>query len=86
LPFGVVGVAGAPGNEDQHRVLTVAVCELVTLSHSLLSAQCTGGGILYSEAVVLAGKEHDWDAGTFQDVLGLAHSTKMHRQSAYLLE
>jgi len=54
LQYGVVGVAGAPGNEEKHRALTGAVCELVIVKNSLFPAQCTGGGIISSEAVILS--------------------------------
>ena len=53
LQFGVVGVAGAPGNEKERRALTGAVCELVIVKNSLFPVQCTGGGIISSEAVIL---------------------------------
>lgn len=47
LSFGVVGVSGAPGDEDEHRALTTAVRELVTLMTSffvpsvLVEVYCT---------------------------------------------
>ena len=92
LPLVVVGVAGAPGNGDHHRALTAAICELVVVTNAvtnaLFAAQCTdqGGGILYSEAVVLAKKAHAWVVEVFQLVLGPAHTTKLHRISAHLLD
>jgi len=88
LPFGVVGVADAPGTGDDHRALTAAVCELVVVTNALFSAKCTGqgGSILYSKAVVLARKAHTWVVDVFQPVLGPAHTTKFHRMSAHLLD
>jgi len=88
LPFGVVGVAGAPGNGDHHSALTAAIFELVVVTNALFAAQCTnqGGGILYSEAVVLAKKAHAWVVEVFQPVLGPAHTTKLHCMSAHLLD
>jgi len=55
LSFGVVGVAGVPGNGDHHSALTAAICDLGFVANALFAAQCTnkGGGILYSAAVVL---------------------------------
>jgi len=85
LPFGIAGIAGSPGNNEEHRTLTTAVCELVTLTSSLFSSQCTGRGIVYSEALVLARKAHEWVVGTFQSVLGPVHTTKLHSLSAHLL-
>ena len=88
LPFGVVGVAGAPGNGDHHSALTAAIRELVVVTNALFAAQCAnqGGGIMYSEAVVLAKKAHAWVVEVFQPVLGPAHTTKLHRMSAHLLD
>jgi len=88
LHFGVVGVAGAPGNGDHHSALTAAICELVVVKNALFSAQCTnqGGGILYSEAVVLAKNAHAWVVEVFHPVLGPAHTTKPRRMSAHLLD
>jgi len=88
LPFGVVGVASAPSNGDHHSALIAAICELVVVANALFSAQCTdqGGGIMYSEAVVLAKKAHACVIEVFQPVLGPAHTTKLHRMSAHLLD
>jgi len=88
LPFGVVGVAGAPGNGDHHSALTAAICELVVVTNTLFAAKCTnqGGIILYSEAVVLANKAHAWVVEVIQPVLGPAHTTKLQRVSAHLLD
>jgi len=88
LPFGVVGVAGALGDDTGHQELTKAVCELVVVTNVLFAARCTGGGggILYSEAVVLAKKAHEWVINSFQSLLGPAHTTKLHRMSAHLLD
>ena len=88
LPFGVVGEAGAPGKGDHHSALTAAICELVVVTNALFAAQFTnqGGGILYSEAVVLAKKAHAWVVEAFQPVLGPGHTTKLHRLSAHLLD
>ena len=88
LPFGVVGVASAPSNGDHHSALTAAICKLVAVAKALFSAQCTdqGGGIMFSEAVVLAKTAHAWVVEVFQSVLGPAHITKLHRMSAHLLD
>jgi len=86
LPFGVVGAAGAPGNEEEHRALTGAVCQLVAATNSLFSVQCTGEGIIYSEAVVLAEKAHAWVVDVFQHLLGPCHTTKLHRFTVHLLD
>ena len=88
LPFGVVGVAGAPVNGDHHSALTAAICELVVVTNALFAAQCTnqGGGILYSEEVVLAKKAHAWAVEVFQPVLGPAYTTKLHCMAAHLLD
>jgi len=88
LPFGVVGVAGAPGNGDHQSALTAAICELVVVTNALFAAQCTnqGGGILFSEAVVLAKKAHALVVEVFQPVLGPAHTTKLHCMTAHLLD
>jgi len=92
LPLVFLGVAGASGNGDHHRVLTAAICELgfvtIFVTNALFAAQCTdeGGGILYSVAVVLAKKSHAWVVEFFQLVLGPAHTTKLHRMSAHLLD
>jgi len=40
---------------------------------------------VYSEALVLARKAHEWVVGTFQSVLGPVHTTKLHSLSAHLL-
>jgi len=66
--------------------LTGAVCELVAVTNSLFSAQCTVGGIIYSEAVVLAEKAHAWVVDVFQPLLGPCHTTKLHRFSVHLLD
>jgi len=60
VPFGIAGVAGAQGNGDHHSAFTAAICELFVVTNALFATQCTnqGGGILYSEAVVLAKKAH----------------------------
>jgi len=88
LPFGVVGVAGASGNDAGQRELTKAVCELVVVTNSLFAARCPGGGggILYSEAVVLAKKAHEWVINSFQPLLRPVHTTKLNRMSAHLLD
>jgi len=88
LPLCVVGVAGAPGNGDPHSALTAAICEVVVVTNVLWSAQYTnqGSGILYSEAVGLAKKAHASVIEVFQPVLGPAHTTKLHRMSAHLLD
>jgi len=61
---------------------------VVVVTNVLFAAQCTnqGGGILYSEAVALAKKAHAWVVEVFQPVLGPAHTTKLHRMSAHLLD
>jgi len=88
LPFGVVDVAGAPGNGDHRSALTAAICELVVVASALFAAQCTnqGGGILYCAAVVLAKKAHALVVEVFQAVLGPARTTKLHHMSAHLLD
>jgi len=88
LPFGVVGVAGASGNDAGQRQLKKAVCELVVVTNSLFAARCPGGGggILYSEAVVLAKKAHAWVINSFQPLLRPVHTTKLNRMSAHLLD
>jgi len=95
LPFlslVLLGLAGAPGSGDHYRALTASICELVVVTsavtNELFAAHCTdqGGGILYSEAVVLAKKAHARVVEDFQLVLGPAHTTKLHRMSAHLLD
>jgi len=79
-------MAGAPGIEEEHWAWTGAVCELVAVTNSLFSAQCTGGGIIYSEEVVLAEKAHAWVVDVFQPLPGPCHTTKLHRFSVHLLD
>lgn len=87
LPFAVVGVVGRPGDTDEHQALLRCICELVALTNSLFSAQHSGvSGITLGEAAVLATKAHGWVVGHFQSVLGPAHTTKLHRLSAHLLD
>jgi len=61
---------------------------MVVVTNALFAAQCTnqGGDILYSEAVVLTKKAQAWVVEVFQPVLGPAHTTKLHRMSAHLLD
>lgn len=87
LPFSVVGVVGPPGDGHEHRALLRCICELVALTTSLFGAQCSGGaGITLAEAVVLGRKAHEWVVNHFQPVLGPAHTKKLHRLSAHLLD
>lgn len=87
LPFAVVGVAGPPGDEEEHRLLLRCICELVALTNSLSSTQhAARGGMSIREATALARKAHEWVVDHFQPVLGPAHNTKLHRLSAHILD
>lgn len=87
LPFAVAGVVGPAGDSDEHRAVLQCVCELVALTNSLFAVRGPGSqGVSLSEAALLAKKAHEWVVDHFQPVLGPAHTTKLHRVSAHLLD
>lgn len=86
LPFAIIGVAGLPGDSEEHRDVARCICELVALTNSIFSTKHASGGITLSEATVLARKAHTWVVELFQPLLGPSHTAKLHRLSAHLLD
>lgn len=86
LPFAIIGVAGPPEDGEEHRAVSLCICELVALTNALFNARRYGRGISLSEATVLGKKAHEWVVDMFQPVLGPKHNTKLHRLSAHLLD